>query len=326
MSKNIKLRIISATVYVLILLAFFALKLIFDWLYGRIYGCLWFDVLILVFTLIGTWEMLNAFGERIQKSQKTTVLIFSVLVILTYVISDFIFVEIFDVEGVGQTSPGRNYSLYYTLGIILAGVAVLFALLVFRHSTVSLESTGYSLISFVYPTFFLLSLSICNHFVKYSAVVLVFVFVISPCADTFAFLFGKLFGKKLPAKMSPNISPNKTLIGGAGGLLGGFIGGIVVFFAYYGLCKPIITGDWNVVYSWLNLVFFCAVGVVTSAFAQFGDLVESAIKRNLDLKDMGKIMPGHGGILDRIDSSLYASLIVALIFVARIMIESVYGI
>ena len=324
MSKNIKLRIVSAAVYIFILLAFFALKLLFAYLYGRLYGSLWFDALVLVFTIIGTHEIMAVFGDRLQRSQKIVVMTFAVLVILTYVISDFIFVEIIGVDapvpGEFGKGSGRNYALYFVLGVFITGVAVLFSLLVFRHGSVTLENTGSALIALVYPSFFLLTLSICNHFVKYDALVLVFVFVISPCADTFAFLFGKLFGKKLPAKMAPNISPNKTLIGGAGGLIGGLVGGVVVFLLYFGVCKPIETGNWAIDFKWWEAIFFCAVGVVVSAFAQFGDLVESAIKRNLGVKDMGKIIPGPGGLLDRIDSSLYASLIVALIFVARIMI------
>lgn len=330
MSRNTKLRIITAFFYVLTLLVFFGLKLLFANLYGRVYGSLWFDALILFFAVVGTHEMLKAFGDKLQRAQKIIVMLFAVLIIVTYVVLDTIFVEVI---GVAPPTPGeygegqgRNYSLYFVLGVFITGVAVLFSLLVFRHESMNLESLGYSLIALVYPSLFLLTLSICNHFVKYDALVLVFVFVISPCADSFAYFFGKLFGKKLPAKMAPNISPNKTVIGGVGGLIGGLVGGVIVFLLYFGVCLPIqnmATVEnyvWTVVYDWRELIFFCAIGVIVSAFAQFGDLVESGVKRKLGIKDMGKILPGHGGILDRIDSSLYASLIVALVFVARIMI------
>ena len=216
------------------------------------------------------------------------------------------------------------------LVMFVAGLSILFGLLVFSYRHVTLESTGYALLSYMYPTVFLVVLIVCNHLEMYSDVAIAFVFGISPCADMFAYFFGRSFGKKLPAKMAPNISPNKTVIGGFGGLLGGAIGAILVFFVYYGFCKAITleAGSFanvtfhfsDVKFEWVEMIFFIGIGVLTSAFSQFGDLVESAIKRKLDIKDMGNILPGHGGILDRIDSSLYASLIISLVFVVRLML------
>ena len=148
----------------------------------------------------------------------------------------------------------------------------------------------------------------------YSEIGILFVFVICPFADSLAYVFGRLFGRWLPKKLAPTVSPNKTLIGGFGGLVGGALGAVCIFFVYYGLLEPC---DLNT--EWLNLVFFIALGVLTAAFTEFGDLVESAVKRKLEIKDMGRLLPGHGGILDRIDSTLYAGLIVCFVLTMRIL-------
>lgn len=326
-------------VYVIVLLGFFALKLFVNVPYENAHGVkgalrigsLLFDVLILGFTVVGTWEMLRAFGEKLHVAQKVVVMTFAIAIVLAYAVSDFVFADIFGVRlpepGLGEISTvvGRNYSMHITFGVFATGVAVLLAFMVFRYSSVTLESTGDALLCYIYPSFFLVVLSVCNHLEIYSELALMLVFIVSPCADTLAFVFGKSMGKKLPAKMAPTISPNKTLIGGFGGLIGGALGAVIVFFAYYGIMRLDDVGlavqvIRDISANPLNLLFFIALGVLTSAFSQFGDLVESAIKRKLGLKDMGKIMPGHGGILDRIDSALYAGLIVAICLVFRIMI------
>ena len=307
--SDMKVRIATGTVYVLILVGFYLLKIMVnDFL---------FDPLVLAFAMIGTFEMVRAFGEKITLTQRVFVMIFVALVIITYSISDYVFREIYHV---GIANGGSNYTPLITFVVFITGLAILLGLLVFQHEKVSLESTGYSLIAYVYPTVFLIVLLGVNHLEWYSDVAILFVFVICPFADSLALVFGKLLGKKLPAKMAPHVSPNKTLIGGFGGLIGGAVGAVVVFFVYYGLSVPVASGSFeNVIFEWDEMIFFLGIGVIAALFSQFGDLVESAIKRKVGSKDMGKILPGHGGVLDRIDSSLYASLIICLIFTLRIM-------
>ena len=124
----------------------------------------------------------------------------------------------------------------------------------------------------------------------------------------FAFFFGRLFKKHFPDKLAPEISPNKTIIGGIGGLVGGVVTALVIYFAYNA-----ITGvGYENMQIWLPV--YLAIGFLASAATEFGDLVESCIKRKLGIKDMGNIIPGHGGVLDRIDGTLFASVAVYLVF------------
>ncbi len=316
-------RLITGIVYCTVLIVFFALKLFVSELF--------FDALIVAFTVIGTYEMLRAFKDKLLKSQKIVVMLFAVLFVVTYAVSDFIFSDVLDImlpkPGASPSAAqGRNYSVFITSGVFIAGLAVLMSLMVFRHEVITLESTGYALFALVYPSNFLVVLAVCNHFEIYSELALLFVFVLCPFVDSFALLFGRWFGKKLPRKLAPHVSPKKTLIGGFGGLFGGALGATVIFFCYYGLTLLDKTGAMAAplggifTLSWPEALFFIGLGVFTAAFSQLGDLVESAIKRKIGIKDMGNLLPGHGGILDRIDSSLFAGLIVCLVMVIRIMI------
>ena len=102
--SNTQKRIITGFFYILVLVFFFGMKLLFAYRYGRVYGSLWFDALILFFTVVGTHEMLNALGDRLQRVQKIVVMLFSVLLLVTYVVLDTVFVE---VVGVAPPTPGE---------------------------------------------------------------------------------------------------------------------------------------------------------------------------------------------------------------------------
>mgnify|MGYP001157876932 CR=1 FL=1 len=109
--------------------------------------------------------------------------------------------------------------------------------------------------------------------------------------DTFAFFVGSILGKN---KLCLNISPNKTIEGSIGGLVGGTIMVIllgIVLNWVYNIKVPII--------------HFAIIGLLGGIFSQLGDLTASSIKRYCNVKDFGKLIPGHGGIMDRIDSLLF---------------------
>ncbi len=292
-------RLLTGLVYILVILEFVLLRYI---------HILFFDLLVVLFSALGTYEMLRAFGGKIEKAQKIVAAMFSVLLIAAYAVSDVVF---------KQMQNGVNYAPHIAFVVFMAGLALMFGMLVFRHEKTTLESTGYAAMCMLYPSVFLLVLAGCNHMPVYSEIGIVFVFVICPFADCFAYVFGKLFGKKFPKKMSPHVSPNKTVVGGIGGILGGAIGAAIVFFVYYGLISD------EIALTAMNAAFFIGLGILTAGFTEFGDLVESAIKRRLGVKDMGNLLPGHGGVLDRIDSTLYACLIVCFVIVIRIMTTGV---
>jgi len=119
------------------------------------------------------------------------------------------------------------------------------------------------------------------------------IFISAWACDTFAYFTGKFFGKR---KLSPVLSPKKTVEGAIGGTLGAVL--TSALFAYA------IVQFTSFGYE-MNLVLICAiVGGIGAIFAQIGDLGASAIKRYTKIKDYGKIIPGHGGVMDRFDSVL----------------------
>lgn len=109
-------------------------------------------------------------------------------------------------------------------------------------------------------------------------------------SDTVAYAFGRMFGRH---PLYPQVSPKKTIEGSLGGLLGGCLS--TFGFGVAWLLPEL---------SWIHAV---VLGVVGSALGQCGDLVESAIKRTYGVKDSGALLPGHGGMLDRIDALLFVA-------------------
>lgn len=124
---------------------------------------------------------------------------------------------------------------------------------------------------------------------------LIAVYVLIWANDTFAFVVGKTMGRH---KLFERISPKKTLEGFAGGAIFALIFGVLI--AKYCIFEP--------VYQWV------LVAMLVSIFGTLGDLVESKFKRLAGVKDSGKIMPGHGGILDRLDSLLFVAPVVFLLY------------
>lgn len=129
------------------------------------------------------------------------------------------------------------------------------------------------------------------------AILIWLVFIGAWGSDTCAYSAGMLFGKH---KLAPKLSPKKSVEGSVGGVVGaallGYIYALILGNKLVGIDNP--------------RVLFAVIGAAASVISQIGDLAASAIKRNYDIKDYGRLIPGHGGILDRFDSIIFTAPIV----------------
>ncbi len=123
---------------------------------------------------------------------------------------------------------------------------------------------------------------------------ILFSYFVAWMTDIFAYFIGSKFGKH---KLCPKISPKKSVEGAIGGIVGEIILNLLLLFVFN---KFFFKGE-----SFLSYPFVCVLSIVLSVISMFGDLAASTIKRNFGIKDFGKILPGHGGIMDRFDSVLF---------------------
>lgn len=167
--------------------------------------------------------------------------------------------------------------------LVITSVLIIMLLTLLLGGEKSTSDMGITLFGIMYVPFMLFHISYLEG-TKY----IWLVFLIAFGSDTFAYFAGNLLGKH---KLSPKISPNKTIEGSFGGIIGSLI--ITIIYASYMEIGPI----WKLV----------IMSILTSIISQLGDLVASKIKRMTGIKDFGKLMPGHGGVLDRFDSIILAA-------------------
>lgn len=186
----------------------------------------------------------------------------------------------------GLLYQGESIFFSKRLELIMFFVLLLLAYTVLVKNKFTFEDAGFLLLSSIYVGlgfYYFME----TRAVESGLVYIFYAILIILATDTGAYFFGRAIGKH---KLWPQISPNKTIEGAVGGIAVACIVAIV-----YQIFYPVHE----------SLVVVIIVTVLASIFGQIGDLVESAIKRHYDVKDSGKILPGHGGILDRFDSWLF---------------------
>ena len=251
-------------------------------------GVVLFDAVLALMAIVGTFEVVRAMDVKMLFIEKIIALIFPIIVfpIATFCGATYAFIVI---------------AIYDMLTVALS---------VFAFKNATLESVGLTMLSVFYPTGLILPLVAVN-LMSFEASLLVF--AVSPLCDTMAYFVGSaLRGKKL----CPDISPNKTISGAIGGIAGGAIGGVAVyFFSNWLYSAGVLAGEaFTVGALWADVIIFIVAGALFAALTELGDLAESVIKRKLGIKDMGKLFPGHGGMMDRIDGLSFVSPVAALIF------------
>lgn len=238
--------------------------------------------LITFLMVVGSWECvkLMKFGKGYEKW-----VVFPVILVIFYMFSKRYFYH--------------DFYFNFRLSEILALSLILIAVItLFKYANELYFDSGKLIFTVIYvalPFSFALGLPKFSTYDNTFSLEVLFLFVLIWSSDTFAYLTGKFFGKH---KMAPKISPKKTWEG--------YIGGVVLtlvlsyFIEHY---QPELRGNWMI------------VGFLVAAFAPLGDLVESQLKRNFGVKDSGNILPGHGGVLDRLDSFLICAPVVYLYFI-----------
>jgi phosphatidate cytidylyltransferase len=265
------------------------LSMVFILLAGLYFNEWIFASMFFVITILGILEFYQIVTSDNCQPQKVFGVVSGALIYLTITIVHYF-----------RFNVGKSEIL---LMCLIPLFSLPFVIEIYRKKTQPLTNIALTILPIIYIAIPLALLNVMNeaasiHFLGFP-VFLTGYFVLTWSYDTGAYLYGRQFGKH---KLFERISPKKTWEGTLGG------SGIALFVAavLFFLVKEIRLADW------LALTFLILF------FGTFGDLVESLIKRNLNIKDSGSILPGHGGILDRFDTIFISAPFVFLYFIIRL--------
>jgi phosphatidate cytidylyltransferase len=264
-------------------------------LWALVTGALYFNnsylfyVLVSVLGLLGYWEFLQMSGQRGKAF--TTLRNWSLLVAVGYLLACFYHFERFGRSGFGPVE---------SVAIFLSVAGAFAVMLPFKtDGRRTIEQVTHAGFGFVYVMIFFTFLAHLIYLPKDAAAgnptggfYLLFVLVVTKFTDMGAYVTGTLIGKH---KMIPHISPGKTWQGFFGAIVWAVLGGFIVFWIFPGQLTI------------LTPLHVAILGVILALAAVIGDLAESVLKRSLDVKDSGNVLPGIGGALDLIDSLLFTA-------------------
>ena len=291
-------------------------------------SAIFIDMLILLFTAGAVFELHQCFKGIGRK-----MFIAPSIIVLTLSYPTFYLMQHF--LG-GEASTKSNIGLLGLFIVLLLGIVAVLIEFTFRPSKdvdpaelteealkdgCNIKDLFANMFVLIYPTMFMILAWGLSY--KYYAVFTIFLAIALPCGcDTFAYWFGSLIKGK---KLCPKISPKKTISGAIGGLVGGMAVAIIFWtiFEYFSVVDvapsgqiyqqiiPHTVAGWE----WKSALIFLAIGLVGAVAGQLGDLAASRIKRAIGVKDYGKIFPGHGGVMDRLDSITFSLVVMTIAMV-----------
>lgn len=255
-----------------------------------LYGVHTLNLVLLIFTLIGIHELYRMAGKTLVSKPNpwpgmiAVLLLFSPMIYVTF--CDFF------ADSVLVIPHHKRLSVRALMTLLMMGSFVYFILLIFAKYPIQFIFKNPLLLAVFYPSLPLVLLAFVWTFNNNdSRELLIFVLLPIYLNDSLAYITGRFFGKN---KLIPSVSPKKTWEGFIGGMLGALAVMHLLFFFTdnYELMSPAI------------ITITC---ILASVLATLGDLFESKLKRSAEVKDSGNILPGHGGILDRIDAMLFVA-------------------
>ncbi len=237
-----------------------------------------FSVMFTLLALVATWEILKCVGTGKK---------------MAIAIPSYIFTLVVNVAA--KWMPGRDYFAWSYIGAVFFFFVVLSIFSIFSKGKIPVDSLfssfgGVFYVSSAFAALILLRESYLGQYLYLFAIIIPIV------SDTFAYFTGVFFGKH---KLIPDVSPKKTVEGSIGGIV---FSGIACVISVWIMLN--MNGYGATV---LQYVAVFAAGAAVAFLSQIGDLLASLIKRRYDIKDYGVIFPGHGGVLDRLDSILITS-------------------
>jgi phosphatidate cytidylyltransferase len=235
-------------------------------------GGIYLKYFALILSLIGMYEFFNVIKEKNIHAMKYIGYILCIIYYFTL-------------------SSTVNYNVFFLLIIAATFVMLCIPVIDTKYNFID---ASISIFAFIYIAVFF-SFIVLVESKTHGNFLVWLIFISSWLCDTTAYYVGRYLGKN---KLCPKVSPKKTIEGSIGGLLGSTIAcGI---FGYISVSAGVD----------IPLYHFLIIGFLCGVFCQFGDLAASSVKRHVNVKDYSNLIPGHGGILDRFDSILFASAVV----------------